>query len=345
LATPRLVKVSSDKISFAIGATDRLSNSTNPNGIYAARILLDGEAQSEFVLDKIDYLETRYLNAQIDYRYKFNGGAYLQHLSPLPGDESGVYKFSGEDGVLHFTDNEIHKVRIEVRDANKNLSVLEFSVQYEPKPETAQTFVANRLLPQNVNVFESDAFEAFTSEYSIYDTVSVTHTISNVAAPNVISPVNIFCSAAIPSHDSITIRIKPSTAISAEDKNRVVIKNVAGTRTFVQKAEWQQDWVAAKFRQFGSYQAVIDDEPPTINSPPTDLSRATRLVFNAKDNFKTIKSFRAEVDGQWLRFTNDKNLAFIYNFDENFPRGEHELKVRVEDEAGNVTEKIWNVKR
>ena len=154
-----------------------------------------------------------------------------------------------------------------------------------------------------------------------------------------------FCSGAIPTHDSVTVRIKPSFAINAEDRNRIVIKSVAGTRTVIQKAEWQQDWLAAKFRQFGSFQAFVDDEPPTINTPPTDLSRATRLVFNAKDNFKTIKSFRAEVDGQWLRFTNDKNLAFIYVFDEKFPRGEHQLKVRVEDVAGNVTERAWSVRR
>jgi murein DD-endopeptidase MepM/ murein hydrolase activator NlpD len=345
VATSRLIKVSSDKISFAIGATDRLSNSTNPNGIYAARILLDGVIQSEFVLDRIDYLETRYLNAQIDYRYKFNGGVYLQHLSPLPGDRSGVYNFPGDDGILHFSDSEVHKVRIEIRDANKNLSALEFSVQYEPGVMVEEIDAPDKLLPLNVNVFESENFEVFTSEYSVYDTVNVTHTISNVNGTNVISPVNFFCSAAIPTHDFVTVRIKPSIVVEEENRNRVIIKSVAGTRTVVEKAEWQKDWVAAKFRQFGSFQALIDNEPPTINNPPTDLSRATRLVFHAKDNFKTIKSFRAEVDGQWLRFTNDKNLAFIYSFDENFTRGEHELKVRVEDVAGNVTTKTWNVKR
>lgn len=343
-AKSSLIKVWSDKISFAIGATDRFSNSGNANGIYSARIILDGEPQSEFVLDKIDYIETRYLNAQIDYRYKFNGGSYLQQLSRMPGDRSDVYTLP-TDGVLHFTDNDIHQVRIEVRDAKKNLSVIEFSVQYEPGFPNAQQYVTDKFIPNNVNVFESEEFEIFTSEYSVYDTVYVTHTVNNMAAPNAISPAHVFCGAAIPTHDSVTIRLKPSLVVSEEDRDRVIIKSIAGTRTVVEKAEWQQEWVAAKFRQFGSYQAFVDNEPPTINTPPTDLSRATRLVFSPKDNFKTIKSFRAEVDGQWLRFTNDKGLSHIYRFDEKFPRGEHELKVRVEDEAGNVTEKVWHVIR
>ena len=210
----------------------------------------------------------------------------------------------------------------------KNLSVIEFSVQYEPGFPNAQQYVTDKFIPNNVNVFESEEFEIFTSEYSVYDTVYVTHTVNNMAAPNAISPAHVFCGAAIPTHDSVTIRLKPSLVVSEEDRDRVIIKSIAGTRTVVEKAEWQQEWVAAKFRQFGSYQAFVDNEPPTINTPPTDLSRATRLVFSPKDNFKTIKSFRAEVDGQWLRFTNDKGLSHIYRFDEKFPRGEHELKVR-----------------
>jgi hypothetical protein len=344
LARSGLIKVWSDKISFAIGATDRFTNSGNANGIYSARILMDGIPQSEFILDRIDYNETRYLNAQIDYRYKFNGGGYLQHLSRMPGDRSDVYKL-GTDGVLQLNDNEIHKVRIEVRDAKKNLSAIEFSIQYEPGILASQPYVANKLIPKNVNVFESEDLEVFTSEYSVYDTVNVTHTISNVVAANAISPVHILCSGAIPTHDSVTVRIKPAVAVSEAERNRVIIKSVAGTKTVIEKAQWQKDWLAARFRQFGSYQAFVDNEPPTVNAPPTDLTRASRLVFSPKDNFKTIKNFRAEVDGQWLRFTNDKGLSYIYYFDEKFPRGEHQLKVSVEDEAGNVTERVWNVRK
>jgi hypothetical protein len=44
-------------------------------------------------------------------------------------------------------------------------------------------------------------------------------------------------------------------------------------------------------------------------------------------------------------FTNDKGKTWIYTFDEKFPRGQHELKVRVEDEAGNVTTKTFQVRR
>jgi murein DD-endopeptidase MepM/ murein hydrolase activator NlpD len=65
-----VLKVSGEKISFALGAVDRLSPSTGANGIYSAHVFVDGMLQSGFVLDSISYDETRYLNAHIDYRYK-----------------------------------------------------------------------------------------------------------------------------------------------------------------------------------------------------------------------------------------------------------------------------------
>src|SRR5262249_50752492 len=64
-----------------------------------------------------------------------------------------------------------------------------------------------------------------------------------------------------------------------------------------------------------------------------------------EDNFDAIKSFRAELDGKWLRFTNDKARFFIYNFDERCPNGVHELKVTIDDLAGNVTTKTWVFKK
>jgi hypothetical protein len=342
--TASVIKTGTNKISFAIGATDRFTNSANPNGIYAAALYLDNELQSEFVLDKISYTETRYINAQIDYRLHYNGGAYVQQLSPLPGDFGDVYHNGVPDGVINLQDEAPHKVRIEVRDANQNTSVVELEVQYE---NTGRTYTnnTNTFLPGNVNVFENSNFELYTTEYSMYDTVAISYTVNPQMGLNAVSPLHTFLSAAIPTHDSVRIRILPSVFIPEDKKDRVIIKSVAGTKTVIEKALRQGDWVGAKFRQFGTFQAFVDDQPPTINAPLSDLSRATRIIFVPKDNFNTIKSFRAELDGQWLMFTNDKGHSWIYSFDEHFPPGIHDLKVTVEDEAGNVTTKSWSVRR
>ena len=85
--------------------------------------------------------------------------------------------------------------------------------------------------------------------------------------------------------------------------------------------------------------------PPTVNNPPSNLGGAKWLVFSPKDNYNVIKRFRLEVDGRWLRCSNDKGKTWIYSFDEKFPKGTHELTAVIEDEAGNVTTRSWNVTR
>ena len=335
----------SNRISFAVGAVDRFTGSANPNGIYGAKVFLDDKIISTLAHNDISYDETRYINAQLDFPYQARGGADLQHLSPLPGARSVAYELGNEDGYVQLNDEELHAVRIEVWDANSNSSVINFQVRYNPsltKPY-AETG-AERFLPNNINIFERENFELFTTDHTIYDTVKITFTSSVQGSTISASPLFTFLSAAIPSHDSVTVRIKPS-APAAEGNEKLVIKNTSGSRSFIQRARWQSGWVAAKFRQFGTYQLLIDLQPPTVNAPPANLTKASRIVFTPTDNFDVIRDFRVELDGKWLRFTNDKGHSWIYTFDENFPRGEHELKVIVEDEAGNVTTKVWNVVR
>lgn len=344
--TSPVLRVGSNKISFALGAYDRFSATPNHCGIYCAEIFVDDKPVSQFVLDDIGYDETRYINAQVDYPYKARGGTALQHISPLPGATAVAYDLLNADGLIHLNDDAVHAVLIEVMDANKNTTKIKFNVQYDAalaKPYAASD--AEKFLPNNVNVFERNEFELFTTEASIYDTVNVAYTSTASSAASAVSSLHNFLSASIPAHDYVTVRIKPTTALTEEQKNRVVIKNICGSKTFVQKADWQNGWLAATFRQFGTYQAFIDNDPPTVNAPATNLTKASRIVFTPHDNFNSIKSFRAEVDGQWLRFTNDKGRTWIYTFDEHFPRGQHELKLTIEDEAGNVTTKTWNVKR
>jgi hypothetical protein len=55
------------------------------------------------------------------------------------------------------------------------------------------------------------------------------------------------------------------------------------------------EWLAAKFDDFGIFQAYADTEPPVINElgkgDTIDLSPATRIIFQPTDNSKSSKKF------------------------------------------------------
>ncbi len=344
-----LIKTGFSKLSFAIGAYDCVSGTTNPNGIYSANISVDDNSLIEFVLDSMDYNETDYVNAHIDYKYRYHGGSYLQQLFKLPGDNGRGYRPLSGDGTIDLADTKIHAVKIEISDIKGNTSELKFNLQYNPSLSSQTNYKPHQLFsPNYVNVFEQNDFDAYFPENCLYDSVQSVFYRSNKPASNAVSSQFQFCDASIPFHESINIRIKPNVTVPDGLKNRIVIKRIDRKEISFRKAEWEKDWLAAKFNDFGSYQAFIDNEPPTINEPgkadTIDLSASKRIVFYPKDN-TGVKSFRAELDGQWLRFTNDKAAAWIYYFDERCPFGVHELKVKIEDIAGNVTEKEWWFKR
>ncbi|HEX5652956.1 MAG TPA: peptidoglycan DD-metalloendopeptidase family protein [Chitinophagaceae bacterium] len=345
-----VLKTGLNKISFAIQAYDRISGSANADGIYAATLLFDDKPQVNFVIDSIDYEETGFMNAHIDYKYRYNGGAFLQHLSRLPGDRGGVYHQLEGDGVLELSDTAIHTIHIEVQDAYQNMSVLGFRLQYDdnlakqgglpPNPDAL-------FVPNQVNVFEKNDFEIYLPEGCLYDSLQPVYLRKVSPASNAVSAIHQFNDASVPVHNAFSVRIRPDRTIPAEWKDKLVIQRVSRTKT-TRKASWQGQWLSARFDDFGSFQAFADLIPPTINElgkgDTVNLSPASRILFTPTDNFG-IKSFRAELNGEWLRFTNDKGRNWIYRFDERCPYGTHELKVIVEDLVGNITTKSWWFKR
>lgn len=362
-----VIKTGLNKISFAIQVYDKMQKSGSEEGIYSARLFFDGQPQTEFKLDSIDYDETVYINSHTDYRYKKNGGSWLQHVSKLPGDHSNIYKELYGNGVVQLTDTSLHPVSIEIKDAYNNIAELNFMVQYDDSLAVAalQSYSSPLFIPNQAAEIKKSDFEAMLPADAVYDSCYQLYSRSNASAGYAVSALHGLGDPSVPLHSDITVRIKPDKAIPSAWQNKLFIIRDKGRRT-IRKAVRDGDWLTANFGDFGTFQVYADLLPPQLNElgkgDTVNLSPATRIVFTPTDNFG-IKSFRAELYScpkdssgfvcpadsllfhQWLRFTNDKSRNWVYKFDERCPYGVHHLKVRVEDLAGNITTKEWWFKR
>jgi hypothetical protein len=199
--------------------------------------------------------------------------------------------------------------------------------------------------PLMIDGFENTDCEFYMGERCLYDSVHIAYKRTDPGAANIVSGIHSIGAAYIPLQDSMVIRIRPIVPLDADKRNHIVMQRFAGNKQEVQKCEWQKSWAAARFRDMGDFQLVLDETPPVIVpvgfTDGSNLSKASRMVFIIKDNLEVFKNFRAELDGKWLRFTNDKGKSFIYIFDEKCGPGSHSLKVSVEDEAGNVAVKTF----
>jgi hypothetical protein len=345
-----LITINTDKVSFGISANDKVSGSANPNGIYQATLYFDQRAVVGFRIDSITYDETRYVNAHIDYRAKEAGGPYIEHLSRLPGYPEGVYKDFSGDGVITLTDNDIHTVKIIVSDTYGNYSILQFNIKMAPGNEANQgnnspNFSQLEFRPGFTNIFENENVQLILDQQALYDSFAFVFSKKISKSANSFSDIYALESGLVPVHDYFTLRIKADKTVPEEYRNRMLIKRSWGSKIEVKKADGEGEWFKATFRDFGDFELISDDIPPVITGGFKDnsnLSKATRIIFIPTDNNKEIRNFRAELDGKWLMFTNDKGKSFIYNFDEKCGRGRHELTISIQDEAGNTTEKIFH---
>jgi len=348
---PRKILTGYKELSFAVTATDRVSGSNGANGIYAAYLYYDSLPQIGFVIDSMTYRESDYINAHIDKRYRNTGGSFVQHLSMLPGFRGRVYEEIDGTGIIELNDTITHDIRLEVFDADENLSTLFFQVQYSDSlaKKMKRTTNGRLLIPGQVNIIEEKEFEVYMPETCLYDSIPLTYYQQNVFSAGAVTAQHRFGDPVFPLHSAFSVRIKAPRPVSDDLKNKLMmLKEWKGARS-IRKAEFQNGWIAASFDNLGIFQAFIDTTSPTINAPAKgkdtlDLSPLNKIVFTPSDNF-AVRSFRAELDGEWLMFSNDKGRSHIYFFDEQCPYGVHELKVRVEDVAGNITEKTWWFKK
>lgn len=346
--TSGLSTVSSPKISLALTTYDTHSGSSNLNGVLEAGLWVDDKPAIAFRMDSISYNDTRYLNAHIDYRMKSAGGTWLQHLSELPGYVSSIYMKKSGNGIIDLSDAEVHDIKIVVRDAYGNSSTLTTKLQWNGTPAVSPAAGPKRFYPLMLDGFESEECEFYIGERCLYDAASVRYQKLPPAAKSV-SSLHAIGTSTIPLQEAFLIRLLPDRNLTPAQKNRTVMQWYAGAKKEVQKVEWQQQWAAAKFRDFGYYQLIVDETPPEIVpigfSDGANLSKASRIAFTIKDDLEKFKNVRTELDGRWLRFSNDKGRTFIYRFDEKCMSGNHVLKISAEDEAGNKVEREWRFVR
>ncbi len=349
VTTPAVLVYNTDRVSFAITAYDRYTGSTNKNGIYQAVLSDDENPVIGFQMDSISYEETRYLNAHIDYKLRSTGGSFVQHLSRLPGYNNGIYKEATGDGVIDLEDGNVHQIKIEVKDANGNTAVLKFGIKRgaaqkkQPVADTAVTHQQKEFYPGFINVFENEKVRFFLPETSLYDSFRFKY---NEIIPTAGFPIYQLHNTSVPVQIMFSIIIKNLTATHPD---KMVMHRFANNKNDYAKAENENGWFKASFREFGNFQLLEDTILPKITPvgfrEGMHIAKLNRLAFVVTDNTEELVNFIALLDGKWLRFSNNKGKTFIYKFDKHCTPGVHELKISVGDCVGNITEKIYHFTR
>ncbi len=341
------IEINTDKVSFGISATDAMSATANPNGIFGALLYCDNQKIVQFELDSIDYDETRYLNANIDHKLKINGGPYVQHVSKLPGYPIGTYKPFLGDGVINLEDDSTHKIKILVTDAYNNSSWVTLAIKrkmsYMKAPVDTSWFAGQKtnFRPGFVNVFERDFAKFYLPETALYDSFQFTYKMATGPRGSAIHTLH---SAAVPVHNYFPVSLKENFV----NPGKIMMRRFWNGKEEFKKPTFSNGWYTAKVRSLGNFELIEDTQPPSVTpigiKDGANLSKANSIKFVIVDDTEELE-FSALLDGQWICFSYDKGKNFVYKFDEKCPQGQHTLEITASDLAGNRTVKSFTFTR
>ncbi len=188
----------------------------------------------------------------------------------------------------------------------------------------------------NSYTFYKPSMNIHIPKYALYDTVYL-HTGYEHEGDKEIFTVH---ENIIPLKASISVDLKPLSNYLNKSKTAVYSMAEPGEYGFV-GGEWKNNELTFSTREFGKYTILTDSVPPVVK-PITLTSKSLR--FNISDELSGIKNYSAYVNGEWVLMDYDykRELLWSEKLDNNKPFT-GEVKIRVEDNVGNVEEYITRI--
>ncbi len=343
---------------FGFKSYDLLNNSGSRFSVHSIQLKVDNRQVFNYVMDEFSFNETRYVNSHIDYETYKKENIYIERAFRLPNDRLSVYRNLTDRGIITFSDNARHTIEIAVSDIHGNKSVLTFNVTSAPVSSNQENS-ANQSKPdrgimmpfnRNNRFVTKDVAVSFTTG-TLYDTLWFEFRRSP-GLPEMYSGVFDIHNIYTPLHKTYSLSLRPDKVPAGKESKLLILQlDNIGRKTPV-GGSWENGFVTANPRTFGTFFIGIDTVPPRITpngfSAGANLAGKSAMRIKISDDLAGIKSYEPFIDGKWALFEYDqKNDVLIHTFDpKRIQKGtKHRLSVKVTDNCNNQStwdcEFVW----
>jgi hypothetical protein len=352
LAVGDTLKFNDAHIGIALKTYDHMDGSSNMNGIYEIQMKVDDRDHYRFRTEAVDFKETRYINAHLDYAERVSHGSYYHRCFLLPGNSLSMYEQVVNRGMINIEPGQTKKINFAVRDVAGNVANGVFWVKHTIELQTPVATAAepfyNYVLPfsQN-NAIDNVDVQANFPKGTFYEDCYFWYLASTPSNPAVYSRVHKMHNSKVPVHDYFNLGIRPTRSLEAW-KDKAFIAGLSSSNHVVNYGgTWKNGLLTVQTRTLGDYAIMIDTIPPQITPERflPDMSKSSGFDFVIRDNFGTggltpNLQYRAEIDDRWVLMTYDEKRARIaYRFDSGIEPGNHHFKLAVWDSKGN--RQLW----
>lgn len=336
-------------IAFGIGAIDYINNSESQLGIYSAELYIDETPTFTWRYDRLNFDDTRMVNAHIDYKLYERDRIVVERAHRLPGNTLEMSGDTSVNGFVFFADDAAHEIRMVVRDFKGNMSQINFQVitytSMNENPYQPKAIDAVEVTNEKGVAIHKSKFDVVIPDGAVYEDYFYDDAIE--PSTKYLSDIYRIGDEYEPLNVPVTIGIKPDVTVADSLKSKLVIARIRNDGSLQSLGgQWSGKFLSAKSREFGRFTVSIDTTPPVLEKfyTPADMNTmfGSQLQIRAIDSFSGLKNYSAQIDGKWHLFEYDKKTdMLIANIESMAVNLNHHLEMTVTDERGNTT--VWTL--
>lgn len=328
--TPTLTALG--KINLGLRLFDRQNLSYNKNGIYKATLHLNGKVFFEIRMDKLSFNDSKFIDLLVDYPTLKKDKIRIQRFVRHPSLKLSFLDDLG-NGEMEITAGNSYQLLVTVEDFSGNKRYIETYIEggksmfdsKEPKKDFYNPSIDHFFdFEQAAVYFPKDCFfePVKLNIYKEVDTLVVDEDRYPLQKPF-----------------EVSFQIEELDSLS-KIQSFIALLNTKGKPLFLITKKEEKVWTA-KSSTLGKFSLRKDTLSPTISALNFKsgqwLTNYSFLKFKIEDDLTGIKSYRGEINGQWIRLEYEpKNQSLIYDFsDLEFDQAEHRLTIDAEDGVGN----------
>ena len=331
------------EIGFAIEANDFLDGSANKCGINSMELSVDGIILSTFEINNFSFDDSRKINSYIDYEQYIKLNRRFQKSWTDSCNSLRNFEYVENNGIFDPMIGAIHHVKIEIKDAHKNSSILEFSIEgkYREMQPVAEEFTSRFECGQK-NQYQTEDFSIELSENTLFNNLLFKYD-KREAGDGYYSSIHEIHKNTVPLNAAANITIKTKN-LDETLQQKALLVNVNPETGIYSAAggKYENGRVTGEIKTFGNYAVRIDTIPPTILplsiANKTPLNETDKISFQINDDLAGIENYEGLIDGNWALFEYDakENLITHYFDSQRFELNKnHNLKLTVTDTKGN----------
>jgi murein DD-endopeptidase MepM/ murein hydrolase activator NlpD len=325
-----------EQLAFGLEYVDKMNNTYNKFGIQQLKLWVNDTLYYHSFIDKIDFSKQAQKNSFFDFSYYFKYSRHIHRCFWEPNNDLDYYKSILNRGWIEPIINNNYKIKIEIADYNKNISVLEFDVivnvvNDDKQQEYVEWNKDHLFLAENARIeIESGSF--FDNEIiNFYKSGE-----SEFSHKYNFEPFD------------IALKNEINISILVNDKCQKYLDNLfiaceRNGKLHYLDAVNNYGYLSAQTKILGTYYVAADTTPPKITSINLsnggNMTGVRAIKIKITDDLSGISEYNGYINGNWVMFSYEpKDQLVTYVFDENLVEStEYNLKFIVKDRSGNTS--------